>query len=780
MAKTQNTRPVNAARPPQLPVAEPPMPRAEAQPNTIYDFKVQAVIVGLLALIFYFNSFFNEVAHDDGIVIVKNEYVQEGIKGIPKIFTKDAYDSYYRLLNTTNQLSGGRYRPLSIATFAIEQSFMGAMPEEALDSVMRQNITYGVRGDQEQKLIRQMHVRHAINVLWYALSVIVVLWFLRFIVFRNNLLIALTAAILFTIHPIHTEVVANVKSRDEIMSLLFMCLTFIFAFKYEENKNNFTLPVTSIENFFKKFGFLIAGLLSFLLAFLSKEYAVTMVVLLPLAFYIFNNYSWKRSILTIVPYLPVVLLYIAIRLNVIYFGNPAQDFEVLNPFILKHLPGMANSIESINKPVISYFPLLILAGSAFAVFRYTQTYYQEKSESGIFKNVLLSLLPFVILSGIYLLVLMAAVPGSNANSDNEVLNNPYLFTVGHQKLATEIATSLNYLKLLIFPHPLSADYSYDSIPYRDFTSDLVWLSLLVHAALVVAMVFTFRKRNLLCFAIAFYLLHLAMVCNIFFDIGATMGERLIYHSSLGFAIAAAWLIWKGFERLMPAESVQKAMIGLMSVIILLAGYVTIPRNADWKNDGTLFEADLKVVPNSVLVCANVAASYITKADEVKTDTEKHAYLYKAIALLDHALNIHPNMVASYINRGIGWYKLGDMDKAKANLDSAKRRYPNYPTLPGIYKLIGEDYMNKGWSKYGKNGMYPEAVAEFKKGIEIDSANADLWYNLGGAYYSNHQFAEAVDAWKVALKLRPNYEKAQRGMQAAIANMNAMSGQQPKK
>ena len=118
MAKTQNTRPVTVARPPQLPVAEPPMPRVEAQPNTIYDFKVQAVIVGLLALIFYFNSFFNEVAHDDGIVIVKNEYVQEGIKGIPKIFTKDAYDSYYRLLNTTNQLSGGRYRPLSIATFS--------------------------------------------------------------------------------------------------------------------------------------------------------------------------------------------------------------------------------------------------------------------------------------------------------------------------------------------------------------------------------------------------------------------------------------------------------------------------------------------------------------------------------------------------------------------------------------------------------------------------------------------------------------------------------------
>ena len=56
------------------------------------------------------------LAHDDGIVIVKNEYVQEGFAGLKGIFTKDAYDSYYRQLNTINQLSGGRYRPLSVST----------------------------------------------------------------------------------------------------------------------------------------------------------------------------------------------------------------------------------------------------------------------------------------------------------------------------------------------------------------------------------------------------------------------------------------------------------------------------------------------------------------------------------------------------------------------------------------------------------------------------------------------------------------------------------------
>jgi hypothetical protein len=255
--------------------------------SKLYDFKLQAIVVALLAFVIYFNSFQNEFAHDDGIVIVKNEYVLEGFAGIPNIFSKDAYDSYYRQLNTTNQLKGGRFRPLSIVTFAIEQEFFGAVPVEKADSVVRQSVAYGVAGPGQEKLVRNMHVRHFFNVLWYMLSVVVLLYFLRYIIFKNNPLMAFVAAIIFTAHPIHTEVVANVKSRDEIMSLLFMCLTFIFAFKYEDDKKN---P-----------GHLVAALASYLLAFLSKEYAITILGLLPLSLYIFRNYSIAKSITSHAP-----------------------------------------------------------------------------------------------------------------------------------------------------------------------------------------------------------------------------------------------------------------------------------------------------------------------------------------------------------------------------------------------------------------------------------------------------------------------------------------------
>lgn len=679
MAKRQQPKPEQSPKSAQvLEATQVPDTPASGYKFSLFDFKTQAIIVGLLAFVFYINSVFNEYAHDDGIVIVKNEYVQEGFAGIPKILSRDAYDSYYRQLNTVNQLSGGRYRPLSIVTFAIEQQFLGATSEDKVDSLLKQNQAYGVRGAQEKKLLAAMHIRHFFNVLWYVLSVVVLLYFLRYIVFKKAPLVAFIAAILFAVHPIHTEVVANVKSRDEIMSLLFMCTTFIFTFKYYEQK---------------KIKMLLAALVSYFLAFLSKEYAITMVVLLPLSLYLFNRFSIRKSILAFLPFVGVIIVYAMIRFSI--------------------------------------------------------------------------------------------VTAMGENSDSEVLNNPYVFASVSEKLATEISTSLNYLKLLIWPHPLSADYSYNSIPYKDFGSPLVWLSLLVHGGLVVAMLMLFPRsqsvtsrtagsdnfRRVLCFGIAFYLFHLALICNIFHDIGATMGERLIYHSSVGFAVAVAYLLVMASERIKDKALADKLLVAFMVVVIVLTGIKTVTRNADWKNDGTLFAADIKTVPNSVLVCANVAASYITLADYEKDEAGRNKYLTDAIEILNRTLSIHHTFVAAFLNRGIAWYKLGNVDKAKPNFDTVRQLYPTYPTLPGMYKLLGDVYMKKAWENYGKKGMFNEAAVEIKKGIEVDPANPDLWYNLGGAYYSSGHFNEAAEAWQKTLSLKPDYERAKQGLQALAGQPN---------
>src|ERR1041384_4682579 len=80
--------------------------------------RIAYIVLGVIGFIFYVNTVNNEFALDDGIIIHKNEYVMKGSKGIKDIMTHDAYYSFYRQMNAEDQLAGGRYRPLSVVTFA--------------------------------------------------------------------------------------------------------------------------------------------------------------------------------------------------------------------------------------------------------------------------------------------------------------------------------------------------------------------------------------------------------------------------------------------------------------------------------------------------------------------------------------------------------------------------------------------------------------------------------------------------------------------------------------
>ena len=208
-------------------------------------FKIKCLILFLLSFAFYFNTLQNGYLLDDNLAIVYNDYVQEGITGIPKILTNDSYISWMKKSGMDrHKLSGGRYRPLSIVVFAIEHTIFG---ESAL-------------------------MRHLMNVLFFSALLIVMLWFLdKFLL--NHIAgggdIAFLSVLLFAIHPIHIEAVANIKSLDEILSLLFILLTFIFSLRYIKQN---------------KMQDLIIGLICYLLSLFAKEYGIMLFILLPVLF----------------------------------------------------------------------------------------------------------------------------------------------------------------------------------------------------------------------------------------------------------------------------------------------------------------------------------------------------------------------------------------------------------------------------------------------------------------------------------------------------------------
>src|SRR5258708_14397470 len=171
----------------------------------------QLSIIFLLAVGLYIQSASFDYVLDDTILIVNNKFTQQGIKGIPDIFGYESFKGYFG--DQKEMVEGGRYRPLSIATFAIEKT-----------------LTNGNKT-----------ISHLINILLYALTGILLYRVLLFMfpTARSGVsekkwffTVPFVAVILFIAHPLYVEVVANVKFPDEIFALLSKAGILLFSFIY--------------------------------------------------------------------------------------------------------------------------------------------------------------------------------------------------------------------------------------------------------------------------------------------------------------------------------------------------------------------------------------------------------------------------------------------------------------------------------------------------------------------------------------------------------------------
>ncbi|MBN8695316.1 MAG: tetratricopeptide repeat protein [Bacteroidetes bacterium] len=605
--------------------------------NLSFDsFKLQALILIFIGFFIYGNSFKNEYALDDGIVIIKNEYVQQGLRGIPKILKTDSYDSFYKQMNAKQQLSGGRYRPLSVVTFAIEEQIFG-------------------NGDKESPSETVTMVRHMLNVAFYILSVIVLLQFLRTYIFKENTVIPFLTCLIFLIHPLHTEVVANIKSRDEILSFLFIILTFMKALQYNESKQT---------------KYLVWSLVFYFLALLSKEYAITLLVLLPLLFYVLLKDTFIGSIKKTIPFIFVAVVYLLIRFSIVGVGSTQEN--------------------------------------------------------------------------------------------TDVLNNPYMFASPTEKLATKIEVLNHYLKLMFYPYPLSSDYSYSTIPYTSFTDPKVWFSIGLTLLLIVLTLYFFKKRNILSFALAFYLLHLFMISNLVMDIGATMGERLVYHSSFGFAFVIA-VLFDLLTKKMNSKSKQTALIVFGLLITLPSASIVMERNDAWTNDKKLFTTDAWTVPNSALVNGNAGKAYVDLSEMDANKSMEKELLGKALLHLHRSVKIHDKYVNGYLNLGVVYFKLNNYVKAEEYWRIAQKIYPNNPFLKRNFGVLATTYFNDAM-KIGSKDV-SKAIKGLEKACELDPGNVEYWYNLGGASFTIKDYEKAKQAWTRTLQLKPDHLQAQQGMSA---------------
>jgi len=254
------------------------------------------VTLTLLSILIYLPSVHYEFVLDDKIVYSENSFVKEGVSGIWDILSTESFQGYFG--EQKDLVVGARYRPLSIVTFAVEHQFFGLNPK----------------------------VGHIGNIIFYALSVLL-LFRVLFLMFPGKsgdrwfLSIPFIASLLFVLHPLHIEVVANIKGRDEILTMMGAFGALYFSFKYLTKSQPLWLILS---------GF------SFLLGLLAKENAITFLAIIPASIYFFTKASIRQQLQIFLPLLLVTLFYLLIRYQVIgYFLSSGKEVTNLmnNPFV---------------------------------------------------------------------------------------------------------------------------------------------------------------------------------------------------------------------------------------------------------------------------------------------------------------------------------------------------------------------------------------------------------------------------------------------------------------
>ena len=181
------------------------------------------------------------------------------------------------------------------------------------------------------------------------------------------------------------------------------------------------------------------------------------------------------------------------------------------------------------------------------------------------KDYLLAIIPLVLSAAVFLFLRRIVTGHSGTSLENDLMNNPFVEMTIPQKYATILYTLGLYIKLLIFPYPLTSDYYPYHIPIINPGSWRAIIPLAIYVLMIAWMIFRIPRKNLASFCFLYFLITLSIVSNILFPVGAFMSERFLYMPSLAFCI----LLGAGFSWLLNHTGVYTRVTRPMVTVLLI-------------------------------------------------------------------------------------------------------------------------------------------------------------------------------------------------------------------
>lgn len=170
-----------------------------------------------------------------------------------------------------------------------------------------------------------------------------------------------------------------------------------------------------------------------------------------------------------------------------------------------------------------------------------------------------------------------------------------------------------------------------------------------------------------------------------------------------------------------------------------------------------FENNSELANNVILEIRGISNNE-TKGIKIENDPEEFlsrgnlffnlGNFSEALKAYDKAIELEPNFVVAWINKGIVLGKFGNHEEAIKYLDKAIELDP-YDDLA---------WYNKGVA-FGKLGRHDEVLKFMDEVIKLKSNDAGAWMNKGVSLDRLGRYNEALIAYDEAIGIRPDYAKA---------------------
>lgn len=663
---------------------------ARPDPVAIKDLKKQekfrvnhkvGIILGVIALLLYSNTMNFGYVLDDSAAIVENQFVKKGIAGIPDLLKTDFwYFSNLRL---------GYYRPLALITFAIEQQFFNG----------------------------NARISHFVNVLIYAFTAYMLFILLSRIFKTRNFFFPLMISLFFIAHPVHTEVVANIKSRDELLSFLNVLLTLWFSLKYIDIKK----PI-----------YLFAGLLFFYLALLSKETALVAILFLPVILYFRGDYSIIQVAKKTIPYLFIIALFF-IQKNLLL-----EDANAMTPDDPVNYPYRASEVRIPMAFLLFAFGLKLLFFPHPLRYDYSFNQIPAAGISNLF-----------VIAGIILLVAGAVAIIKYYKSKSPIILGLIILYISMAPLMafTILRGGIFAERFLFFP----------SLGFSIAIAGL--LSALFKTG------FTDKISNLKTFISSHVLLFLlALGITVFYSI-KTFSRNFAWKDEITLFstdIKSGWnctqnLRHYGTEIMRLAikekDQTKKNHYATTAINTFKRALVIHPKFGECLNQiGVIFQ-EVYLIPDSAIY-------YYTKAIEASPGLAFPSYNLGTI----HQIQGNNEAASFYYNEAIKKNPAYQTAiTAKENLKKATgmdvQINPLTTTIDTTSQIKnGQYYYNLG-NYYASRGDYTRAAEQFQQSINLDASFEDSYINLANCYGMLKEYERSINVSEQLLKKNPNNIKA---------------------